>query len=383
MTRPDNFIGASPVQLSRAVLAHSAARLRSWTVDAALPFWVDHAQLDDGSWVEHLRLDGIPDHSAERRWRIVARQAVAYAQATQAGWWDGTSVARRSFEAYWSQGWTRDHIVHRILPDGTISDPRSDLYDQAFGLLACARLFALTGEAGYRYKAAELIAHLDASKHPAGGWREGTVKPFPRRQNPHMHLLEASLALHQATGQADDLAIAHEVIGLFERHFLRGDTIGEIFNEDWSPHPEHGDCVEPGHAAEWIWLLSEYDKATGADHSCAQYALYERVFRNRLGILFDIECRSGDVTRQTTRAWVQTEAIKAHLAMAERGAPGATEMAASTIDAMFGTILQPDGTWADQHNACGAPIATTIPVSTMYHIVGMAVEAERVSGGRL
>ncbi len=46
-------------------------------------------------------------------------------------------VVRRSFEAYWSQGWMGQHVVHRILPDGTISDLRDDLYDQAFGLLAC------------------------------------------------------------------------------------------------------------------------------------------------------------------------------------------------------------------------------------------------------
>ena len=52
-------------------------------------------------------------------------------------------------------------------------------------------------------------------------------------------------------------------------------------------------------------------------------------------------------------ALVQTEAFKAHLAMAESGAPGAAE------------------------------IATTIPVSTMHHIVGMVVEVERVSGARI
>ena len=62
------------------------------------------------------------------------------------------------------------------------------------------RRVALTGEVGYRYKAAKLIARLDTTRHPAGGWREGTVKPFPRRQNPHMHLLEASRAPYQATG---------------------------------------------------------------------------------------------------------------------------------------------------------------------------------------
>ena len=31
--------------------------------------------------------------------------------------------------------------------------------------------------------------------------------------------------------------------------------------------------------------------------------------------------------RQTTRTWVMTEAVKSHLAMAERGHPGAADMA--------------------------------------------------------
>ena len=52
-------------------------------------------------------------------------------------------------------------------------------------------------------------------------------------------------------------------------------------------------------------------------------------------------------------ALVQTEAFKAHLAMAESGAPGAAE------------------------------IAMTIPVSTMHHIAGMVVEVELVSGARI
>jgi mannose/cellobiose epimerase-like protein (N-acyl-D-glucosamine 2-epimerase family) len=46
---------------------------------------------------------------------------------------------------------------------------------------------------------------------------------------------------------------------------------------------------------------------------------------------------------------------------------------------MIGTVLRRDGTWADQFNACGVVISKTIPVSTMYHIVVMAIEADRVA----
>ncbi|MEM7729632.1 MAG: AGE family epimerase/isomerase, partial [Pseudomonadota bacterium] len=361
-----------------AVIA-SVMNLRSWIVQRALPLWAARAQLPDGSWVEHLNLDGTPDLAAERRWRVIARQAVTYAHASMAGWYDGRDIAKASFDAYWSQGWTGTHMVHRIMPDGTVSDPRPDLYDHAFGLLACARMLQLTGDPAYRDRAADITGWIDTQRHPAGGWHEGEVKPAPRRQNPHMHLLEASLALYEATGSTADLGIARHVIGLFERHFLRGEVVGEYFTEDWQPHPSLGDVVEPGHAVEWIWLLTTYDAMTGADHSAACHALYDRAFRNRVGTLFDEETVDGEIVRQTTRAWVQTEAVKAHLAMLERGVDGAAGMAAATLDSMVGTVLQPDGTWVDQRNACGAPVARTIPVSTMYHLVCMAIEADRVA----
>lgn len=382
MSRRERFLGSEPVPQLKAAFFRSHMNLRAWLVEQSLPQWAERAQLDDGSWVEHLLLDGTPDLGAERRWRVIARQAVTYAQATLAGWYDGTDVAIRSFDAYWSQGWTETHVVHRIATDGVVTDARPDLYDHAFGLLACARMIQLTGKRYYYDRAEDILGWLETQRHPAGGWYEGEVQPSPRRQNPHMHLLEASLAMHEATGFPNDLSIAHHVIGLFERHFLRGEVIGEFFEDDWTPHAKRGDVVEPGHAVEWIWLLSQYDKATGADHGPACHALYARAFRRRMAVLFDEETFDGEIMRQTTRAWVQTEAVKAHLAMAERGVPGAAAMGAATLDSMIGTVLLEDGTWADQRNACGANIATSIPVSTMYHVVCMAIEAERVARGR-
>lgn len=354
--------------------------LKAWVTDTALPVWAERAQRPGGDWVEHLHLDGTPDENAERRWRVLARQAVAYAHAAHLGWYpDGEQIAKRTFEAYWQQGWTGTHMVHRILPDGTISDPRPDLYDHAFGLLACARMIQLTGDALYRDRADQILGWIESQRHSEGGWAEGEVKPAPRRQNPHMHLLEASLALHEATGRSEVLAIAREVIGLFEHHFLRGDVIGEFFLEDWTPHPDCGDVVEPGHAVEWIWLLTQYDQVAGTDHSDACQTLYDRAFRQRLVDLYDEEDLSGEIVRQTTRTWVMTETVKAHLSMAERGRPGARDMALATIEAMMGPVLRPDGLWVDQRNACGSPVAKTIPVSTLYHIVGMAIEADRVA----
>ena len=84
---------------------------------------------------------------------------------------------------------------------------------------------------------------------------------LPRRQNPHMHLLEALLALHAATGEKNWLRRAGALVDLFKRRFSDPQTgaLIEFFAEDWSPRPgDEGRLREPGHQFEWVWLLYEY-----------------------------------------------------------------------------------------------------------------------------
>jgi len=76
-------------------LQNSAEHLKQWCVEKALPYWADHAQRDDKSWVEHLKLDGTPDLKAERRWRVLARQVYVYAKSSSLEWYDGAEVAMR------------------------------------------------------------------------------------------------------------------------------------------------------------------------------------------------------------------------------------------------------------------------------------------------
>ncbi len=366
------------MKANSTVLKQSAATLRNWCVDHALPVWAARAQREDGSWVEHLHLNGTPDLSAERRWRVLARQVYVYAQATRAGWYDGRAVAQTTFDRMCAIG-----PVHRVAPDGTITDATRDLYDLAFYVLAASSLYSVTRTPEHLAKAESWLAWMDATlTHPNGGWRESdrVDTAAPRRQNPHMHLLEASLYLHGITGQTKHLSVARKVYDLFEAHIFDAGIIREFFRADWRVTPgTHGDTVEPGHAMEWVWLLGQYAQATGTQTQTYQDALYDRAMTARGIFLNDEEDVAGNIRRETKRLWVQTETIKAHLAMAERGVSGSAEMAAATIDALFGIYLTPEGLWQDQINACHANVATTIPVSTMYHILCLAVEAERVA----
>ena len=88
-----------------------------------------------------------------------------------------------------------------------------------------------------------------------------TEMKLPRRQNPHMHLLEALLALHVATGEKNWLRRAGALVDLFKRRFVDPQTgaLIEFFAEDWSAAPgDEGRLREPGHQFEWVWLLFEY-----------------------------------------------------------------------------------------------------------------------------
>jgi len=369
-------------------LEKSAEKLKQWCIEKALPFWAETGRFPDGSWVEHLYLDGTPDKMAERRWRVLARQVYVYATASQLGWYDGLEIARSTYQVMRDKGHNRlldGAYVHRILPDGTITNDLHDFYDHAFYLLASASLYRATQDEKYLFHAYEVRTFVDSQlKATNGGWHES----FPltagalRRQNPHMHWLEANMALYKASGEIADLKAAHMVFSLFKKTFFNSKThrIREFFAPDWQTAPSpKGDSAEPGHAAEWIWLLGEYKKLSGVVIDHYAFALYETLHRQRGPYLNDEEDQTGGVRRETKRLWVQTEVIKAHLAMAERGQPGASDCAAALIDGLFELYLNFDGTWNDQLNACGVNVAKTIPVSTFYHILCMASEASRVS----
>src|SRR3546814_14300515 len=83
-----------------------------------------------------------------------------------------------------------------------------------------------------------------------------------------MHLLEAFLALYEASGEAHWLARAQSIHDLFRRHFLQQGQLVEFFDADWREVPQDGRdgarrLREPGHFFEWAWLLHRLALLTG------------------------------------------------------------------------------------------------------------------------
>ncbi len=150
-------------------------------------------------------------------------------------------------------------------------------------------------------------------------------KPLPkmRRQNPHMHLLEACLFAYQTWGDEAFLVMADEMVGLFYGSFFDAVrcALVEFFDDDLKPHPEKGNQVEPGHYFEWVWLLKMHAEITGAEDRHDDVCLKLLDWANRhgwdsdYGGIYDALMPDGAVIADTKRIWPFCEALKANALM--------------------------------------------------------------------
>ncbi len=146
-------------------------------------------------------------------------------------------------------------------------DERADLYDQAFVLFALGTAGGALGRGEWFDEAEALLDRIEAGwGHPLGGFREGEIADnHIRRQNPHMHLFEAFLALREASGRQRFHDAAHEIATLARDKFIDPSTgaLLEYFTDELNPAVGvEGRIVEPGHCFEWAWLFERL-AATG------------------------------------------------------------------------------------------------------------------------
>jgi mannose-6-phosphate isomerase len=358
------------------ILTEAAARCSFWLFDVALPLWADRGVDEAGLFHEKLDFDGRPDEGANRRMRVQARQLYVFNQAKLMGWPVPAPILERGLDNFVRLCWATDGEpgwIHLLGPDGKPRHAKRDLYDHAFALFALAYVFRNTGDPAVRRLADETLAFLDGAMcGPGGGFLE--VLPGdggPRRANPHMHLLEAMLAWHEATGESLFLDRANAIIDLFQTRFFdpATGTLGEYFTDDWAIAPGvDGTVVEPGHHFEWTWLLVRAAEAGGRDARAEAARLYHFGLAHGLddtGLGID-ECdRTGRQVKRSRRAWPQTELIKAYIAMGE----GAK--AASVANRFFDTYLATaiGGLWTDHFDERGGIIGAGVPASTFYHVM--------------
>lgn len=381
-------------------LASADARAFNWLQETAWPFWLRNGidRAEDGAahgFHEHVSLDTHRCTADFRRLRVVTRQIYVFCEAMAAGFAGAEEAVRLGL------GYLRRHA---FAPDGgyawrfdlagQVTDPRRDLYDHAFVLLALSSAMKVMPSEVVRSEALALNAYLEtAFPHQSGGYLEGLPPSLPRRQNPHMHLFEACLAATEAFGPSPFLDRADALADLFLTRLWQTaeGALPEYFDEDLIPHRENGSfIVEPGHHAEWVWLL-DWHRRLRATHGrppiqgealavtgLAQF--YERHGRaSENGALVDELWSDGRLRSGSQRLWPQTERLKAEILR-----PDATEdkvlEAYHVLDAYIAPA--PAGLWMERRHADGSFLPGPAPASSLYHLTAAIMVAHRALNER-
>jgi len=365
--------------------------LRTLIVDHSLPLWSREGRDSAaGGFIERLDIEGRADRFAPRRVRVQARQIYCFAKAAQLGWYpQGREIAIKGLEYLLAKAKSPDGrpgFVHLLDPTGAVVNSSRDTYDHAFVLLAFATVYQLSGDAQVGDEIKSLVGFLDTDlRSPHGGFLEGIPTTLPRRQNPHMHLFEAMIATFDATDDPIYQNRAGDLFALFIANLYdsRRQVLGEYFEEDWSRIEPAS--VEPGHQAEWVWLLKGFERITGCPTARHRAQLLASAMRYRdevTGCLFDEGDADGKIRKFTRRLWPQTEIAKAFIAQAEAGERGAADEALKALNRLYQHYLRHPvlGGWYDQFDHDSRSLVDFIPASSFYHIFCAVAEAERVLG---
>lgn len=371
-------------------------QLKEWLFERALPLWAstgtDYVR---GGFFEKLTHDGIPTEEP-RRARVVGRQIYSFAIATDLGWsGPGRDLVRHGLdflERYMiAEG---NSVIPLVAPDGAPLSEEFDLYDQAFvlfGLAAAARIGERTDDVvALSTRLRERM--LAQWKHPWSGFEEGSPRRLPLRANPHMHIFEACLAWVEAGGDAGWQTLADEIANLCLRKFLDPETgaLREYFDGDWNQLADGNlDVVEPGHQAEWAWLLIRWGLARGRDDAI-KAALRLANIAEAYGVSNSQNLAVNELNRDLSvrdplmRLWPQTERIKSFTAL-RRLPDHATDTAAADSRLnevalqLFRYFDHPvTGAWWEHLDVNGRPLIEPSRASSLYHITCAISELTRV-----
>ncbi|MEO1330931.1 MAG: AGE family epimerase/isomerase [Pseudomonadota bacterium] len=363
-----------------------------WMVEKALPLWSGPGVDPDGAFFETLDFDGTPNAASHRRVRVQFRQIFACSAASLLNLAPGgDDAAMRAFDRASARAWAPDGApgwVHLLSADGRVQDAKRDAYDQAFALLGLAWLNRARPGRAVMDAIERTVSFVDANfAARSGGWwetvgreaREAPGEPQLRRQNPHMHALEAMLALYESTGERGYLDRAREIYHLFAARFYdwTSNVVIEYFDADWRPASRARQRVEPGHMAEWVYLIREYERLTGETVDAIADPLYAKTVALGLDpsgrFLVDELYLDGSPSKRTRRLWPQTEYLKATLAQYRAKGDEALRLKAEGVLAdLIEEYLCGDeiveGGWIDAFDLDGGRVAADMPASTLYHL---------------
>ena len=407
--------------------AKSSSRLRSaesWLKNSAIPLWCDNGRdLVSGGVVEHLSDQGDPIQGEDKRLRVLARQIYAVSHAMVAGiTTDQSTFLEGCFETLITSGWREEGgWVHKFPGSCGIGDSSPEGCDHAFVLLGLSWMYRATGNPECLEWIKKTQDYLDHFLLPLGGgdpvkkagkafelntvaMQFGEAPPqkfvhlkkglFPvdgycTTPNTLMHLLEAFMAVFEATGDQYYLMRAGEIVDQFERNILNAESWAVIEPQNSNvfsgTHPQS--AIIPGHHYEWISLLLIYGRLSGRNLIMPARKLFAfaQAFgsNENTGLVVDELAPSGEIRNFSSRCWVQCELLKALIALRESGEENLDRRLEQAVDRLFEYYLDPvmPGLWHDKIDAEGNPVKGNVPASTLYHLTGALIDYTSCQAG--
>ena len=369
----------------------SKEKWKNWLVERALPLWGGAGFDEDiGLYRERLTFDGRPEPVSELRLMVQARQIATFCRAAVDGFVANAdhalacldNVTRLYHRPDGQPGW-----IFAIAP-GSAVNPLRDLYAHAFILYAHAWAYCAGGDRRLLVAARSIVTDIALVFAHDG---PGFAATYPatsrlRLQNPHMHLLEALLAMAEVSQDAWYLDHAREIVVLALDELIdrATGTLAEIFDCRWRPAAENGVVrVEPGHQFEWSWLLFEYLRLCNDDPREAEIRTAARRlhhfalahgFDETREFLVDAISDGGVTLESSIRLWPQTEYLRLHAQLRTLRFEGSAvifeTMAQRILDKFAPADLE--GGWIDRFDDQRKNMVKYMPASSLYHVYGYA-----------
>lgn len=369
----------------RAASVESAAdQASAWLFQTAMPLWLAHGvDWIRGGFYESLDATTLEPATGFKRLRVLTRQIYVFSEGALNGVPDAERAVAHGLTFLLERARHPDGgFASRQDVAGLIIDPTRDLYDLAFVLFSLAHAYRVRPTEALKAEALALLDFIQSQmRHPAGGYVEALPHRTPRRQNPHMHLLEAGLACLEHMREPAFQALVDELATLCEQAFLneRRDRLFEYFEDDLSrPIRDMGvGAVEPGHHLEWAWLFDEVRRVCGRSipggEGLVQFAL-DQGRDLTSGFLRGEMGEDGRVLEPAVRLWPHCEWLKAALRLDHAGGtwPDAWRAVTRFLD------TPTPGVWHEHWDpAAGGFPATPAPASTFYHLTTAIMELRR------
>lgn len=345
-----------------------------------------------------LDRQGEPDLRGPRDLYLTARMIHCFAVEHLLGRPGAASIARHGIDALNGPFLDRENggWFHRVAADGKALDATKGGYGHAFVLLAAATA-SIAQIAGSDDLLDQADYYIDqyfwcedegaAVESRTADWK--LLESGFRGQNANMHLVEALMGAHEATGDSRFQRRAESIAELIiAKHAATNSwRVPEYFDAAWNPnYAYNADRPDdpfrpygslPGHSMEWARLLIQLRETPGSEVPWAPdaaTALFDTAIRDAWtepegGLPYTVDTR-GTVLNSDRMHWAMAECIGA-----------ATYLARTTDDSRFeawyrrfweyvgNRMMDPDGgSWWHQVNHRGEPTFGTWPGKPdLYH----------------